>query len=255
MRLPLLRLLRTKSVFFYDSFYKWQPHDARASRFHPCPAPPRRPPRRRWDRRPASARRRGRRRGVRGPCSSTISPGAGSCKPSTPARHPRISCVSSPAPTNRSLSIGSGSIPATSTSNHPFTGQANRSRSRLPSAKTDSATRSIFRAGYSQGIFLDQRGNRLALRQEMRPGMALLNCFAYTCAFSVAAAASGARTTSVDLSRRALDWGQANFRLNALDPAAGHEFFAGDVFDHLRRFGRQGPPLRRCGARPADLLA
>ncbi len=97
-----------------------------------------------------------------------------------------------------------------------------------------------FQGGYSQGIFLDQRGNRLALRQGMRPGTALLNCFAYTCAFSVAAAAGGARTTSVDLSRRSLDWGQENFRLNGLDPAAGHEFFAGDVFDHLRRFGRQG---------------
>ncbi len=97
-----------------------------------------------------------------------------------------------------------------------------------------------FQGGYSQGIFLDQRGNRLALRQQMRPGAALLNCFAYTCAFSVAAAAGGAGTTSVDLSRRSLDWGRENFRLNGLDPATGHEFFAGDVFDHLRRFGKQG---------------
>ena len=97
-----------------------------------------------------------------------------------------------------------------------------------------------FSGGYSQGIFLDQRGNRLALRQRMRPGSALLNCFAYTCAFSVTAAAAGAHTTSVDLSRRSLDWGRENFRLNDLDPATGHEFFAGDVFDHLRRFGKQG---------------
>ena len=99
-----------------------------------------------------------------------------------------------------------------------------------------------FQGGYSQGIFLDQRANRLALRHRMRPGAALLNCFAYTCAFSVAAAAGGARTTSVDLSRRSLDWGRENFRLNDLDPTpeAGHEFFAGDVFEHLRRFGKQG---------------
>ena len=97
-----------------------------------------------------------------------------------------------------------------------------------------------FQGGYSQGIFLDQRGNRLALHQRLRPGASLLNCFAYTCAFSVAAAAGGARTTSVDLSRRSLDWGQENFRLNALDLSTGHEFFAGDVFDHLRRFQKQG---------------
>ncbi len=97
-----------------------------------------------------------------------------------------------------------------------------------------------FQGGYSQGIFLDQRGNRLALHRRMRSGAALLNCFAYTCAFSVAAAAGGARTTSIDLSRRSLDWGQENFRLNSLDLASGHEFFAGDVFAHLRRFGKQG---------------
>ncbi len=101
-----------------------------------------------------------------------------------------------------------------------------------------------FQAGYSQGIFLDQRDNRLALRQRVaaKPGGAVLNLFAYTCAFSVAAAAGGATTASVDLSRRSLDWGRENFRLNGLDPSpgAGHEFFAGDAFETLRRFARQG---------------
>ena len=67
----------------------------------------------------------------------------------------------------------------------------------------------------------------------------MLNCFAYTCAFSVAAAAAGARTASVDLSRRSLDWGKENFRLNGLDPS-GHEFLAGDTFDWLRRLARHG---------------
>ena len=96
-----------------------------------------------------------------------------------------------------------------------------------------------FGAGYSQGIFLDQRGNRLALRRRLRPGQTVLNLFAYTCAFSVAAAAAGAQTTSVDLSRRLLDWGKENFLLNHLDPAAGHAFHAGDAFEHLRRFNKQ----------------
>ena len=98
-----------------------------------------------------------------------------------------------------------------------------------------------FGGGYSQGIFLDQRENRLTLRQRMRPGRSVLNGFAYTGAFSVAAAAGGARTTSVDLSRRALDWGKENFRLNGLDPDGGeHHFLAGDMFEWLARLGRQG---------------
>ena len=99
-----------------------------------------------------------------------------------------------------------------------------------------------FAAGYSQGIFLDQRDNRRAVRRLAVPGTATLNCFAYTCAFSVAAAAGGGRTVSVDLSKHYLEWGRENFALNGFDHAvgAGHEFFVGDVFDLLRRFERQG---------------
>ena len=68
-----------------------------------------------------------------------------------------------------------------------------------------------------------------------------MNLFAYTCAFSVAAASAGARTSSVDLSGRLLGWGKENFRLNGLNPTDGEHFFcAGDVFETLRRFARQG---------------
>ena len=101
--------------------------------------------------------------------------------------------------------------------------------------------RADFRNGYSQGIFLDQRDNRLALRRLVRPGATVLNCFAYTCAFSVVAAAAGARTVSVDLSRASLDWGRENFRLNGLDPeGGGHEFRAGDVFEALAHRAKRG---------------
>jgi 23S rRNA (cytosine1962-C5)-methyltransferase len=102
-----------------------------------------------------------------------------------------------------------------------------------------------FQAGYSQGVFLDQRDNRREV-QRLASGAApeanaVLNCFAYTCAFSASAAAGGAATVSVDLSRRYLDWGGENFRLNGLDPAAaGHEFLSGDVFEWLRRFAKRG---------------
>lgn len=71
------------------------------------------------------------------------------------------------------------------------------------------------------------------------PAWTLLNTFAYTCGFSVCAARAGARVTSVDLSRKYLDWGRRNFELNGLDPAQ-HEFLQGDVWDWLRRLTRQG---------------
>ena len=96
-----------------------------------------------------------------------------------------------------------------------------------------------FCAGYSQGIFLDQRDNRARLMSEMRPGLRLLNTFAYTGAFSVAAASAGAETTTLDLSQPYLDWAKRNFAHNALDPAA-HHFCKGDTFHWLRRFARQG---------------
>ena len=96
-----------------------------------------------------------------------------------------------------------------------------------------------FQSGYSQGLFLDQRDNRAALRARLKPGTTVLNCFAYTCAFSVVAAAAGARTTSVDLSRASLDWGRENFRLNSLDPD-GHQFHAGDVFEALDFRAKRG---------------
>jgi 23S rRNA G2069 N7-methylase RlmK/C1962 C5-methylase RlmI len=67
----------------------------------------------------------------------------------------------------------------------------------------------------------------------------VLNVFAYTCAFSVCAAKAGARTTSLDLSKKYLDWGKRNFALNQLD-AAGHEFIYGDAWDWLRRLARRG---------------
>ena len=95
-----------------------------------------------------------------------------------------------------------------------------------------------FQAGYSQGIFLDQRDNRAAVRRQMRPGLRLLNAFAYTGGFSVAAAMAGAETTTLDLSQPYLDWAKRNFTHNQLDPQH-HHFCKGDTFHWLRRFARQ----------------
>ena len=96
-----------------------------------------------------------------------------------------------------------------------------------------------FQSGYSQGIFLDQRDNRAEVRRLLAPGLRLLNTFAYTGAFSVAAALAGAETTTLDLSQPYLDWAKRNFTHNSLDPAA-HHFCKGDTFHWLRRFAKQG---------------
>jgi 23S rRNA (cytosine1962-C5)-methyltransferase len=96
-----------------------------------------------------------------------------------------------------------------------------------------------FHSGYSQGIFLDQRANRAEVRQRMKPGLRLLNTFAYTGAFSVAAAMAGAETTTLDLSQPYLDWAKRNQSHNSLDTAA-HHFCKGDTFHWLRRFAKQG---------------
>lgn len=94
-----------------------------------------------------------------------------------------------------------------------------------------------FAAGYSAGLFIDQRANRALFRHiGVRR---LLNTFAYTCSFSVAAALAGAETVSIDLSKKSLDRGRANFTLNLLDPA-GHRFPADDVLDVLPRLARRG---------------
>lgn len=95
-----------------------------------------------------------------------------------------------------------------------------------------------FAAGYSHGLFLDQRGNRGFIRRT-KPER-LLNTFAYTCSFSVVAALSGGATLSVDLSKKSLDRGRENFALNGLDPTAGHRFIADDVLDVLPRLAKRG---------------
>jgi 23S rRNA (cytosine1962-C5)-methyltransferase len=95
-----------------------------------------------------------------------------------------------------------------------------------------------FAAGYSAGLFIDQRLNRARVRS-LKPKR-VLNTFAYTCSFSVVAASVGAETVSVDLSRRSLTRGEDNFRRNNLDPQNGHRFIADDVLAVMPRLARRG---------------
>lgn len=87
--------------------------------------------------------------------------------------------------------------------------------------------------GLNTGLFLDQRENRRSLMPRMA-GKRFLNLFAYTGAFSVAAAASGAtQVTSVDVSPGYTDWNRANFNANRLNPKK-HRFLVGDCMAKLR---------------------
>ena len=86
--------------------------------------------------------------------------------------------------------------------------------------------------GLNTGLFLDQRQNRRELMPRMA-GKRFLNLFAYTGAFSVAAAASGAaQVTSVDVSPGYTDWNRANFSANRLNPKK-QRFLVGDCMAKL----------------------
>lgn len=93
--------------------------------------------------------------------------------------------------------------------------------------------------GLSTGLFLDQRSNRKRVR-EMCAGKTVANLFAYTCAFTVAAALGGARkTVSVDASAAALERGQAGLA-HAGVTSGEHAMVADDCFSWLARAARRG---------------
>ena len=93
--------------------------------------------------------------------------------------------------------------------------------------------------GLSTGLFLDMRETR-AWVQARCAGRSVLNCFAYTCGFGLAAWRGGAaRAVNLDISRRYLDWGRDNAARNGFAPPQT-DFIFGDVFDWLRRFQRRG---------------
>jgi len=87
--------------------------------------------------------------------------------------------------------------------------------------------------GQKTGLFLDQRDNRLRVRG-LAGGRRVLNAFAYTGGFAIAAALGGARhVVSVDTSRLALGLGELAWSENGLDPTTA-EWVEGDVFEYLR---------------------
>jgi 23S rRNA (cytosine1962-C5)-methyltransferase len=93
--------------------------------------------------------------------------------------------------------------------------------------------------GPAVGLYLDQRRNRTRVRHASA-GKRVLNLFAYTCAFTVAAVAGGAReTVSVDSSASALERGRENvLRTTGADPKA-HIFACEDAAAWLARAARK----------------
>ena len=102
--------------------------------------------------------------------------------------------------------------------------------------------------GQNHGLFLDMAEGRrwvrefaADFRQREGRGAKVLNLFAYTCAFSVAALQGGAaHVTNLDMARGALATGQQNHQLNGLAPQ-GASFLAHDLFNSWGKVTRGGP--------------
>ena len=92
----------------------------------------------------------------------------------------------------------------------------------------------------NNGLFLDMRLGRKWV-QKNAEGKKVLNLFAYTCGFSVAAMAGGAdQVINLDMARAALERGRVNHRLN------GHElnqvkFLGHDLFKSWGKVRKLGP--------------
>jgi 23S rRNA (cytosine1962-C5)-methyltransferase len=94
-------------------------------------------------------------------------------------------------------------------------------------------------SGHKTGFYLDQRRNRLRVR-ELAGGKDVLDAFCYTGGFTVNALAGGAKSVlSVDSSAEALALCGENVALNNL-PADLHSTLEGDVFLLLRKFRDEG---------------
>lgn len=97
--------------------------------------------------------------------------------------------------------------------------------------------------GQNHGLFLDMANGRTWLREKCqnRHISSVLNLFAYTCAFSVAALNGGAdKVINVDMSRGALKIGQRNHELNGITGSKA-SFLSHDIFKTWGKLKKFGP--------------
>lgn len=89
------------------------------------------------------------------------------------------------------------------------------------------------------GLYSDHRDTRVIL-SKLSQGKDFLNLFAYTGAFTCAAALGGAKTTvTVDRSATYQSWAKDNLVLNGL-AGPQHTFIQSDVFKYLEKASREG---------------
>lgn len=97
--------------------------------------------------------------------------------------------------------------------------------------------------GQNHGLFLDMAEGRRWVRERAaaQPGLRVLNLFAYTCAFSVAALQGGAaEVINVDMASGALSIGRRNHELNGLEKGRA-SYLAHDIFNSWAKIKRSGP--------------
>ncbi|MDP3815562.1 class I SAM-dependent methyltransferase [Pseudomonas sp.] len=92
----------------------------------------------------------------------------------------------------------------------------------------------------NSGLFLDMRYGRQWVQAQAQ-GKRVLNLFAYTCGFSVAAIAGGAsQVVNLDMARAALTRGRDNHRLNQHD-LSRVSFLGHDLFKSWGKLSKLGP--------------
>lgn len=99
-----------------------------------------------------------------------------------------------------------------------------------------------FGKAQNSGLFLDMSNGRAWLREQSQDKN-VLNLFAYTCAFSVAATAGGSsQVVNIDLSKASLSKGRENHQLNKLAKKDGKKvIFEGlDIFKSNSRIKKYG---------------
>jgi 23S rRNA (cytosine1962-C5)-methyltransferase len=100
-----------------------------------------------------------------------------------------------------------------------------------------------FGKAQNSGLFLDMANGRAWVREQAKDKN-VLNLFAYTCAFSLAATQGGAtQVVNIDLSKSSLSKGRENHQLNLLAKKEGKRvvFEGVDIFKSNSRIKKYGP--------------
>ena len=92
--------------------------------------------------------------------------------------------------------------------------------------------------GHKTGFYLDQRDTRRLVRDSVRNGQRVLDAFAYTGAFGIAAASCGARVTCLEQKPEWIELAKANAGLNRVGDRV--EFVEGNAFYWLEAQAKAG---------------